>query len=108
MSLPAQSDIYDRVISPNRGSDVRDMPFDFQTIEGHDAPLDGWSVGIVNASPELAGLVTVVPFDLSRGMLRVSIEWADTLVAGVVYQFQVRVQLGTFDQTTPPVGVSYR
>lgn len=95
-------------IRPNAGSDVREMPFDFETPEGHEAPIDGWEFSIVDASPELTGLVTVVPFDVWRGMLRVSIEWSDTLVVKRVYQFRIRLRSGTHDVTLPAIGVSYR
>jgi hypothetical protein len=107
MSLPSPSDIYDRTIVANRGSDV---PFGltWPDSSGDPADLFGWTVRLMDVSAALEGRVTVAISDAANGRVTGRIEWNDSLAANTPYQFRIQISLGSEDQSTQVIGVVYQ
>jgi hypothetical protein len=96
-----------RIPRPNRGSDV---PFRLVVPDSNNDPADlsGYTLQLMDVSPELAPYLTAAITDPPNGLVEGRIEWDDSLVAGVNYRFRIQVTLGTEDQSTPLIEVTYQ
>jgi hypothetical protein len=96
-----------RIPRPNRGSDV---PFRIVVPDANNdpAPLFGYTLQLLDVSPELAPYLTAAITDPANGLVEGRIEWDDSLVAGVNYRFRIQVTLGTEDQSTQLIEVTYQ
>jgi len=94
-------------LQPNRGSDV-DFSLVWKDSDNLPADLFGYTVQLLDVTPELAPYLTVAITDPANGGITGRIEWDASLVAGVNYRFRIQVTLGTEDQSTPLIEVTYQ
>ena len=94
-------------IQPNRGSDV-DFSLVWKDSDNDPADLFGYTVQALDVTPELAAYLTVTITDEANGVITGRIEWDTSLLAGVKYQFRVQVTLGTDDDATNLIEVTYQ
>jgi hypothetical protein len=91
----------------NRGSDLT-FEITWPDGAGGAADLTGYTVGIFEPSPAIAGLVTATMDDPATGVIRVRIEWADGTPCRKRMTFRVSVSIGDEDQTTNLLAVIYK
>ena len=94
-------------LQPNRGSDV-DFSLVWKDSDNDPADLFGYTVQLLDVTPELADYLTVAITDEANGVITGRIEWDASLLAGVNYQFRVQVTLGTEDDATNLIEVTYQ
>ena len=96
-----------RLPKPNRGSDV---PFRLVVPDSNNdpAPLFDYTLQLLDVSPEIAPYLTAAITDPANGLVEGRIEWNASLLAGVNYRFRIQVTLGTEDQSTQLIEVTYR
>jgi hypothetical protein len=94
-------------LQPNRGSDV-DFSLVWKDSDNDPADLFGYTVQVLDVTPELAPYLTVSITDPANGVITGRIEWDASLPAGVQYQFRVQVTLGTEDDATNLIEVMYQ
>jgi hypothetical protein len=94
-------------LQPNRGSDV-DFSLVWKDSDNDPADLFGYTVQVLDVTPELAPYLTVSITDPANGVITGRIEWDASLLAGVNYQFRVQVTLGTEDDATNLIEVTYQ
>jgi hypothetical protein len=94
-------------LQPNRGSDV-DFSLVWKDSDNDPADLFGYTVQALDVTPELAAYLTVTITDAANGVITGRIEWDTSLLAGVNYQFRVQVTLGTDDDATNLIEVTYQ
>jgi hypothetical protein len=94
-------------LQPNRGSDV-DFTLVWKDSDNDPADLFGYTVQLLDVTPELADYLTVAITDEANGVITGRIEWDASLLAGVNYQFRVQVTLGTEDDATNLIEVTYQ
>jgi len=94
-------------LQPNRGSDV-DFSLVWKDSDNDPADLFGYTVQALDVTPELAPYLTVTITDPANGVITGRIEWDASLLAGVNYRFRVQVTLGTEDDATNLIEVTYQ
>jgi hypothetical protein len=94
-------------LQPNRGSDV-DFTLVWKDSDNLPADLFGYTVQVLDVTPELAPYLTVTITDPANGGITGRIEWDASLLAGVNYRFRVQVTLGTEDDATNLIEVTYQ
>jgi hypothetical protein len=94
-------------LQPNRGSDV-DFSLVWKDSDNDPADLFGYTVQVLDVTPELAPYLTVSITDPAIGVITGRIEWDTSLLAGVNYRFRVQVTLGTEDDATNLIEVTYQ
>lgn len=94
-------------LQPNRGSDVT---FTLAWKDSANLPADlfGYTVQTLDVTPELLPYLTVTISDPANGVIVGRIEWNAALLAGVNYRFRVQVTLGTEDDATNLIEVTYQ
>jgi len=88
-------------IEMNWGSDL-DVPLTIKNDDGSPMDLTGRTVDIIKAHPELADSITLTVTTAAAGRVNVRVEWADTMPAGRIMSFRIRVTLGSDNKTTKP------
>jgi hypothetical protein len=94
-------------LQPNRGSDV-DFSLVWKDSDNLPADLFGYTAQVLDVTPELAPYLTVAITDPANGGITGRIEWDASLLAGVNYRFRVQVTLGTEDDATNLIEVTYQ
>jgi hypothetical protein len=94
-------------LQPNRGSDV-DFSLVWKDSDNLPADLFGYTVQLLDVTPELADYLTVAITDEANGGITGRIEWDASLLAGVNYRFRVQVTLGAEDDATNLIEVTYQ
>jgi hypothetical protein len=94
-------------LQPNRGSDV-DFSLVWKDSDNDPADLHDYTVQALDVTPELAPYLTVTITDPANGVITGRIEWDASLLAGVNYRFRVQVTLGTEDDATNLIEVTYQ
>jgi hypothetical protein len=94
-------------LQPNRGSDV-DFSLVWKDSDNLPADLFGYTVQVLDVTPELTPYLTVSITDPANGVITGRIEWDASLLAGVNYRFRVQVTLGTEDDATNLIEVTYQ
>jgi hypothetical protein len=94
-------------LQPNRGSDVN-FSLVWKDSDNDPADLFGYTVQLLDVTPELADYLTVAITDEANGVITGRIEWDASLLAGVNYRFRVQVTLGTEDDATNLIEVTYQ
>jgi hypothetical protein len=94
-------------LQPNRGSDV-DFSLVWKDSDNDPADLFGYTVQLLDVTPELAPYLTVAITDPANGGITGRIEWDASLLAGVNYRFRVQVTLGAEDDATNLIEVTYQ
>jgi hypothetical protein len=99
--------IYPADITINRGSDWEDI-VPLKNADGTPFDLLNWTPSIYDASSQLTGLISLTVMDEASGLVKIRIEWSETLQVGVMYQFRVRLFNDPDDTTTNAIGVIYQ
>ena len=94
-------------LQPNRGSDV-DFTLVWKDSDNDPADLSGYTVQVLDVTPELADYLTVTIADAATGRVTGRIEWDDSLEAGVNYRFRIQVSLSVQDDSTNLIEVTYQ
>jgi hypothetical protein len=96
-----------RLPKPNRGSDV-DFSLVWRDSANDPADLSGYTLQLLDVSTEILPYLTATISDPPNGVVSGRIEWDASLLAGVNYRFRIQVTLGTEDDATPLIEVTYR
>ena len=94
-------------LQPNRGSDV-DFTIVWKDSENEPADLHDYTVTAMDVTAGLESYLTLEITDEANGVITGRIEWNASLLAGVNYRFRVQVTLGTEDDATNLIEVTYQ